>query len=99
MKRRRFVFCRDKTTSFQPPQMLNRAICSPFPKFGISDQLDCFCSLHRRGEGDGDWEDGGLELDLTWPVPASSDGDRRRRPETEQSELLEATATGRRRGC
>ena len=41
---------------------------------------------------------GGLELGIGSHLAGTGE-QRRRRSETEQSELLEATATGRRRGC
>ena len=50
------IIINNETTSFQPPQLFNRAICSPFPKLQISISISltasAVCILHRRGEGD-----------------------------------------------
>ena len=95
MKRCRFVFCGDETTSFQPPSnayQRNLFLISKIPNFDLL--AFAICTEGGRGRGRGRVGPGGWGVGSNL-VPASSDSDQRQRSEIE---LLEATWRRRRRG-
>ena len=79
MKRRRFIFCRDETTSFQQPSNAKKRNLFLISKFQSALQVQ---------GGGGGW---GVESHL---VTASSDGERWRRPETELLEATTTARLG-----